>query len=1154
MKRRKNLTLVILLVFSTIYNVFAFPRTMVGDTLDCVIQLELEQLENGDYLISMTSDTTWEFPNNVVSTAQITLKVPTGQFEIGSFTNLIESVIFFESSTITQPKEAPEYNYISIGLGSQGTSDIPFEKNRKVNLFTISNSKDCTTGTISLMNNFTDPFILPNEQDANVGQQLTVFGFGLADLPIGIIGEGISCGENNVDNTLPGDTLGLQIVKQDISCAGERDGIIIAKGNGGITPYNYAWSTGDTLSTIEGLNSGTYRITLTDGDGNMVTEEIRIESPSALSLLIAGTDNDASASAPNGIATATVTGGTYPYQYNWGNNQTDSIANGLAGGSYTLTVTDANGCTAEAMVEIDNINCPEINVMLQMNAPLCTGDSTGSLVVSALSGMAPFSYEWGTGETSDTLSNIPMGNYMVSVSDVHGCSMSFGALLPDATPIEIMLDVSQGTGNSDGAINATLTGGMSPYIYEWNTGSTASSINNLESGVYDLVITDANGCTQNASAVIDGEACKLGLLEEYAGSILLDTISCFLEGELCLPVPLDSMINYSLFVDGVSYMSNLTGCRYDTFYAYTYFTLPGRGSLGPYELDEWPVNGQNFSGQFSTIADLVDSLNTWDPVGNWMLEDDIAIIQGGLPSNTYGEMVIRTPVTNSITTIDLNTNLTPTGTLISFQSGNHEVVLVDKSTTCSDTLRIEQPCTDEIRKDTIIRLTVEVGAGDTLDLAGIFGPDLEVSANQCPESMDGNASIVLNTVVPAIQVAGLLEGQDEACFRILDADSVVISLTLQVNVIPEEIECDPFIPLDTFTISVADCQDFQICVPLVYDSLLKYAITDNGAVFSGIVSACDNETGSLLSFSSAQTHELIFSTSDNCKDTTIIAINAPGCDEDLFILDTIEVNDMEQSCIEFEGLPTPFASVIDICPERNGEMVIFDIDGLTGCINYTGVELGIDTACIEVCDVFGFCDTIEVIVIVSSGDLPPHEFDAINDTTTTSIEKEVVFNALGNDLFGTISDMYLVSMPDNGIATFNLDGTISYQPIDGFCNDTIPEVFDYAICNEEICDTATVYITVECKQDNEFTIYTAVSPNGDGINDFFLIEGIEEYPNNTLQVFNRWGNQVVNKIGYKNEWKGNWGAKGELLPDGTYFYLFDTGEGEVHSGYLEIRR
>ena len=1336
MNTSKNIILIIFLICCTCWRALGFaPSFTVGDTVDCIVDFELGQLDNGDLVVSMIPDTTWEFPNNVVSTAQVTLKAPKGQLEIGEINNLLENVIFFVIGTDAEPVEAPDFDYISIALGSQGTAGIAFRKGEKIDLFSFNNLQTCDNGRITLMDNFTDRFFPPNEEDANVGQQLTVAGFNLADVPIGIRGDGIACSESG------GTNLGVQIVKQDISCFGQNDGIIVAKGNGGSIPYSYLWNTGSTLSTIDKLSAGDYSLTLTDANDLTVISNITISEPPLFSLTMNKTDATG-AMVADGTASPSLVGGTPPYQFRWNNNSTDSLQTNLLPGVYALVVEDANGCEILQTVTIDFQDCPVIDVMLDMQSPDCVGDSTGALRIFPMSGEAPYTFLWETGDTTAILNNIPSGNYMVTVTDANGCTMAVSGFLAAPTPITIELVPDDGGSIGMGSITSMVSGGMMPYTYDWSNGSNATSLTNLESGVYDLSITDAKGCQQTAAAVIAAPACSIGILDTFGQDLTMDTISCFEKGEFCLPIPLDSMVNFSLFLDGDSYMDRITGCRFDTFYAYTYFTLPGSGDFGPYILDEWTVNGQNFAGEFQDINALVDSLNTWDPVGNWLLDSDILIIQGGLPANQYGEMIIRTPATNSVTTLDLNTNLTPTGTLITFALGNHEIILVDKTTTCSDTLIIIQPCSDMIARDTLIIREIVEGRSTIFSLTELFGDNLVISENQCADLMDGNVIVNLDKVTNELTITGIMEGTDDICYSIMDENGVNIQLTLRMNVIPVPENCMSFIAVDTFAIEVADCQTFEICAPLIYDSLLTYAITDNGNPFAGVVSECDSGNGSLLTFTAPKAHQLIFTNSENCLDTVVIAINAPICNEDLVIRDTIEVNENARSCIELTGLSSPFQSVQDLCPEMNGEMVMLTIDGVTGCIDYTGIELGVDTACIEICDVFGFCDTISFIIIVTSGGLPPPNFqatddtiqtsinetivfnvltndvfnmldtmylvgmpdsgmatfnldgtinytpnmdfcddlnpdvfqyviceggicdtatvsiivsctpaptfdavddtiqttinealvfnalandvfttldtmylvempnngmatfnldgtinytpnmdfcddinpdtfqyaiclatscdtatvrisvscmesvtlDAVDDTARTFINSDIIFNALGNDILTTLDDMYLVSLPDNGVASFNLDGTIRYIPATDYCNDTLPDIFQYAICDDLTCDTATVTIFVDCTSDRDFTIYNALSPNGDGINEVFQIDGIEDYPNNTVQVFNRWGNMVYEMAGYKNEWNGNWGRDNSLLPDGTYFYLFDTGEGEQLSGFLEIRR
>jgi gliding motility-associated-like protein len=107
----------------------------------------------------------------------------------------------------------------------------------------------------------------------------------------------------------------------------------------------------------------------------------------------------------------------------------------------------------------------------------------------------------------------------------------------------------------------------------------------------------------------------------------------------------------------------------------------------------------------------------------------------------------------------------------------------------------------------------------------------------------------------------------------------------------------------------------------------------------------------------------------------------------------------------------------------------------------------------------------------------------------------------------------------------------------------------YKICNQAGCDTATVEVMVTCDQ---IKIFSGFSPNNDGVNDFFVIEGAETFAKNTLTIYNRWGTAVLDTKGYKNDWGGTW--DGKAVPDGTYFYIFNDGEGNKMSGYIQIQR
>ena len=140
--------------------------------------------------------------------------------------------------------------------------------------------------------------------------------------------------------------------------------------------------------------------------------------------------------------------------------------------------------------------------------------------------------------------------------------------------------------------------------------------------------------------------------------------------------------------------------------------------------------------------------------------------------------------------------------------------------------------------------------------------------------------------------------------------------------------------------------------------------------------------------------------------------------------------------------------------------------------------------------------------------------------------------------------MSIVSKPKNGSAVLTSDNRIAYVPTSNFCG---KDELKYALCNGNGCDTGTVFISILCEG---VKIYNGFSPNGDGVNDNFVIEGIESYPNNSLKIYSRWGTEVFTVKGYKNDWQGTW--NGTNLPDGTYFYIFDDGKDKIYKGFVQL--
>jgi hypothetical protein len=160
----------------------------------------------------------------------------------------------------------------------------------------------------------------------------------------------------------------------NVSCNGAADGQAVVSATGGAFPYTFAWSDGQTTTFASGLAAGTYSVTVTDANGCEGTAAVTLTEPDPISVTFT-TMNDTGAM--DGSITASATGGTSPYTYMWSNGLTGNSLSGLAGGDYTVTVTDANGCTgmAEGVVEVVNSCMAEAGSITGSNQTLCQGET-----------------------------------------------------------------------------------------------------------------------------------------------------------------------------------------------------------------------------------------------------------------------------------------------------------------------------------------------------------------------------------------------------------------------------------------------------------------------------------------------------------------------------------------------------------------------------------------------------------------------------------------------------------------------------------------------------------------------------------------------------------------------------------------------------------
>ena len=303
--------------------------------------------------------------------------------------------------------------------------------------------------------------------------------------------------------TQPAAALAATTTQVMIACFGGNTGSVNMTPTGGTGPYTYLWTGGSTAQSAIGVPAGTYTVTVTDANGCTVTVSATITQPAAPLSLSTTQTNVLCFGNSTGAINLSPAGGTSPYTYAWSNNATTEDLASLPSGTYTVVVTDANGCTANASVTITQ---PQIGLTVgttQTNV-LCFGNSTGAATSTPSGGAAPYTYSWSNGATTQNLTAIPSGSYTVTVSDANGCTATATVIItqPAAALAATTTQVNILCLNGVGSINLTVSGGTLAYSYLWSNQVTTEDLANLQQGTYTVTVTDANGCTTTASAII----------------------------------------------------------------------------------------------------------------------------------------------------------------------------------------------------------------------------------------------------------------------------------------------------------------------------------------------------------------------------------------------------------------------------------------------------------------------------------------------------------------------------------------------------------------------------------------------------------------------------------------------------------------------------
>ena len=340
----------------------------------------------------------------------------------------------------------------------------------------------------------------------------------------------------------------------DATC-GTADGQVLLEPTNGVAPFEYALPSGTIQIngpyTWTGLSVGDYSIVVTDANGCAGTVDFTINEDTDLSVenfnFLTGCDGNCFDLFIN--ATSSCSSLTYQWTGPNGFNSDQQFPFACEPGTYTATVIDCNGCTASGQVALEIIPTPFISEQNVTNSS-CNG-CTGTVDIDVAGGTPPYTFQWADGSTTEDLSNVCAGIYVVTIVDVNGCA-STSSVLVECTELVVQTTRTHPTceGVCDGSINATVTGGTPPYTFNWSNGETQQTISNLCAGIYQVTVVDA----LNAFGTNFQDTLAYDTVLEY--DITTTGISCDIGGSIEVNM-LNGSGDFSYSLNGVVGMSNV---------------------------------------------------------------------------------------------------------------------------------------------------------------------------------------------------------------------------------------------------------------------------------------------------------------------------------------------------------------------------------------------------------------------------------------------------------------------------------------------------------------------------------------------------------------------------------------------------------------------
>ncbi|MCC6281336.1 MAG: gliding motility-associated C-terminal domain-containing protein [Saprospiraceae bacterium] len=293
----------------------------------------------------------------------------------------------------------------------------------------------------------------------------------------------------------------VSITPEGLGCT-DVEGTLVAGSVGGTAPYTYAWENGSSGESLPVTQSGLYYVTATDANGCSALANYFVRPPAEIVIQFLTLDAPSCANSSDGSIVVNIFGNNAPYTWVWENGVTNQSLTNIPGGAYSITATDALGCTK---VQTATLNAPPALVVevFPTNIPCASLPNGGAVNAGVAGGVNPYTFLWNTGSAASGLQGIPAGDYSVTVTDVNGCTATDAATVTQPTPlVASVVSITPACGGNNGSATISAEGGTPPYKHVWSNGQMGPTATNLAPGQYYVCTFDANNCQMDLWIII----------------------------------------------------------------------------------------------------------------------------------------------------------------------------------------------------------------------------------------------------------------------------------------------------------------------------------------------------------------------------------------------------------------------------------------------------------------------------------------------------------------------------------------------------------------------------------------------------------------------------------------------------------------------------